>query len=364
VNTKRTGTLLTRAGLLALAAALLGCTEDPPEMQWSRSFGQDTAVCSIRQTSDRGFIAAGRVRLTMLDLDFYLLKMDSAGNVEWQRTYGTIAGRGSDEMEYVRQTADGGYVMCGSGDESTQAVVIKTDPSGNEQWRFSAFPQAVNYAIEQTQDRGYITGGPWSRRDSIFLMKLDSAGNLQWRRTYVEYYPYERNNIPVRLTRDGGCVIAARGLLRTDSVGNLLWRQEYPDVRVLSSVEQARDGGFICAGTAQAQMPSGGVRPTNMVLLKTDSAGNTQWQKVFTQGRLSMGRCAWQTSDGGFVVGGYVTLADTARATLVKVNAQGGIVWTVTTPEYRRVEAGQQTADGGFVLNGYHSIWRLGPATK
>ena len=110
------------------------------------------------------------------DADAWVLKLDSAGAVTWQKTYG---GAGGDYANSIQQTSDGGYIVAGNGSHS--AWLIKLDASGAITWE-KAYKGAADQKwagpIQQTQDGGYIVGGGdyTSAGDStdIFILKLDS----------------------------------------------------------------------------------------------------------------------------------------------------------------------------------------------
>src|SRR5688572_20099714 len=75
--------------------------------------------------------------------DYWIVKSDPAGNILWQNT---IGGTSSDRLYSIRQTADGGYILGGSsfsdssGDKSENCIgdedywIVKTDSIGNVQW--------------------------------------------------------------------------------------------------------------------------------------------------------------------------------------------------------------------------------------
>jgi hypothetical protein len=101
---------------------------------WTKQYRShaESTIQSIEQTSDGGYIATGRiVNGNPLDVDVYLLKTDSLGDTLWTRQFG---GNWSDEGYFVRQTKDGGYIICGTGSYSgastVGAYIIKTNDIG------------------------------------------------------------------------------------------------------------------------------------------------------------------------------------------------------------------------------------------
>ena len=69
--------------LLASSLALEG--------KWARTYGggKDDVAYSVQQTSDGGYIVAGKTKsFGAGDADFWVLKLLPNGTVEWERTYG------------------------------------------------------------------------------------------------------------------------------------------------------------------------------------------------------------------------------------------------------------------------------------
>ena len=83
------------------------------QIRFARTYGgaNDDWAYSVRQTSDGRYIVAGYTRSFGAGYsDFFLIKTDAYGNVQWAKTYG---GTGYDYPYSVRQTSDGGYIVAG-----------------------------------------------------------------------------------------------------------------------------------------------------------------------------------------------------------------------------------------------------------
>src|SRR5205809_153959 len=92
-----------------------------PAILWQKCLGgsgNDNAN-SIRQTTDGGYVVAGSSGSVDGNVtgnhgggaDAWVVKMDSAGNLVWQKCYG---GTGGDGATAIDQTSDGGYVVAGT----------------------------------------------------------------------------------------------------------------------------------------------------------------------------------------------------------------------------------------------------------
>lgn len=103
------------------------------QLEWKKTYGgsEHEIARSIQQTSDGGYIVAGETTTPAGDIDFLILKLNGNGDLVWQKTYGNS---GNDTARSIQQTIDGGYVVAGetttnAGD--TDFWVLKLDSNGN-----------------------------------------------------------------------------------------------------------------------------------------------------------------------------------------------------------------------------------------
>lgn len=91
----------------------LSASSAPPPTEWNKTYGGtgDDWAGSVVQTSDGGFVMAGGTdSFGAGDYDFWLVKTDAEGNMEWNKTYG---GERSEMATFLVQTGDGGYALAG-----------------------------------------------------------------------------------------------------------------------------------------------------------------------------------------------------------------------------------------------------------
>jgi hypothetical protein len=195
--------------LLLLAAGL----PQAQEVMWAKTFGgygSDRAYGSC-PTADGGYMVVGFTSSYGHNAQVYMVKTDSKGDTLWTKAYG---GYGWDQVNSVRKTADGGYVMAGWGDSygnAVQAYLIRTDSQGDTLWTRTYGGVQWDYAISahQTSDNGYILVGATDSYGAgnwdVYLIKTDSAGLVEWTKTFGGTRDDEGHW--VEQTTDGGYIV-------------------------------------------------------------------------------------------------------------------------------------------------------------
>jgi uncharacterized Fe-S cluster protein YjdI len=103
-------------------------------IEWQKTYGgaNDDAAKSIQQTSDGGYILAGITSsFAHFFGDMWLLRLDASGTIQWEKTYG---GNVSNSANSIRQIHDGGYIVAGTTTSfggNANYWVLKLDGAGN-----------------------------------------------------------------------------------------------------------------------------------------------------------------------------------------------------------------------------------------
>ncbi len=233
---------------------------------------------SVRQTQDIGFIIGGEIDFqTIPDSRYFLLKTDSSGIVSWFKVYDMISTQNSG---FLTLAPDGGFVLSGENlaNPYSKVVILKVDSMGNSQWAKNYGTSNSAYIgahIAITSDNGYIITG--YRNLHYFLLKIDSFGNIVWEKFYqAGIYSTSRW---VEETNDKGFIVAAdiedslgrqSLLMKTDSIGDLQWARRLGSGTIWSTcVKQTEDGGYVLSARKTV-----GVNE-RMYIIKTDSLGHT-----------------------------------------------------------------------------------------
>ncbi len=362
--------------MAALAAILLPSSLSA-QITFQRTYGGPDYDCaySVQQTTDGGYIMAGFTWSYGSGLmDVYVVKTDSTGNKLWTRTFG---GTGYDVAYSVKQTADGGYIVAGSTDSygagGSDVYLIRTDANGDTLWTKTpgGLGAEVCYSVQQTFDSGFVLAGytdsSGASRPVAYLIKTDANGDTLWTRTY--HGRWESEGRSVRQTADSGFIVAGTMgddvyLVKTDAKGDTQWTRTFggADPEYGRSVQQTADGGYIIAGETW----SFGAGGYDVYLIKTDANGDTLWTRTFGDADYDYGWSVQQTPDAGYVVcsstapfgPGYDDII------LIKTDSIGDTLWTKTfggDSDDVAYEV-QQTSDGGYVLAGYTESFHVGRA--
>jgi uncharacterized delta-60 repeat protein len=351
-----------------------GCPFPPePIVTWENSFGGTSLdrAYSIQQTTDGGFILAGQTSsFSAGGYDFYVIKLDSLGMVEWQNNFG---GSSAEIARSVYQTSDGGYIIAGRTSSFSEIgsdfYILKLDSDGNQSWE-KVYGGDDNFddawSIQQTSDGGYIVAGyteiSFPNNNDAYVMKLDSGGNEIWSETYGG--TENDGAMAVQQTADGGYVVAGytassgageRDLwvIKLDSSGAITWEETYGGTGHDEgwSIDQTADDGYIVAGYTT----SSGAGGKDIWALRLNSSGDVIGDETYGGTEDDEARSIRQTPDRGYILAGYSGSAGTTDMYIAKLTIEGDITWERTFGEDGDDEAyaAKRTADGGYIVAGY-----------
>lgn len=203
--------------------------------------------------------------------DVWLTKLNSSGSIEWKKTFG---GTLSDYGEAIKQTLDGGYIIAGNAQSNNGDVtgnhgsadfwVIKTDALGNIQWQKTIGGNSfdVARAIIQISNGTYIVaGGTFSANGDVtenkglndaWIVKLKTEqlstqeNNIK---STISLYPNPAkdhvylDNLPGRTT-----------VSMTDMSGRKLFTQKYTDRKISINTTQFISGIYMIQVEHQGEL--------------------------------------------------------------------------------------------------------------
>jgi len=265
-----------------------------PAVEWQKLYGggEGDYAQFIERTNDGGYIIAGYTSSSQGDItlnhgqdDFWVVKIDAAGNIQWQKSLG---GSSIDRAYAIHQTLDGGYIVAGNtlshdGDVTGNKIsldywVIKLDNNGNIVWEktYGGTKNEYLYSLQVTPDGGYIAAGFTESNDGdvtsnhggrdIWIVKLNVAGTIQWQKSFGGSNDEEA--FSVQPSSDGGYIVA----------------------------------GYTLSNDGDINFNHGG---KDIWVIKLSSNGSLQWEKSVGSSSYDEAWSVLQSTDGGFVVAGY-----------------------------------------------------------
>jgi len=340
-----------------------------PVAQWDRSYGGNLweECFTAKQTQDGGFLLgglttstpSGQVSEATFDTflgnstgDYWVVKTDEDGAVEWDRRYGSDS---QDRLWAVQQTADGGYILGGTSRSTTNMIksdslrgemdywVIKVDALGNPEWDQTYGGDSLDQLADviELSGGGYaIIGSSYS--DSIYDKSQDSRGFQDaW-------------------------------IIRTDGQGEMLWDQTIggDGEDQVNVIQEAADGHLLIGGSTASDISGEIIAPSqggkDFWFMKLDvQTGDILWQWRYGGDNEDEIISFDQTADGGYILSGGSRSdatgdkTDMARGVVdfwvVKVDAAGGIEWdrTFGGPLLENCYSVKQNSIGYYLLGGF-----------
>jgi len=392
----------------------IGYADTTGKLLWEKTLkasGNDE-LAQVVITGDGGYLLAGtsdspkggdKIAEAYGKKDYWLVKLNSAGEVEWQQSLG-----GSDDDELMHAAiVDTGYSIGGwSHSEKSGNTTMEAD-SLEKIWNFGYHGFWIAELDKQGKlvgqkdmkeiyssltgfyfmlDGGYLlTGNKGSGNEFDWLIRLDALGNILWVKTYTDL-PYQLPGGTLFTETPNGCFYfgdnfehdtyrsnnSDYAVLCFTPAGELKWHRTYGgDNRDdLEYICAAGNDGLLLAGTSKSDKSGSktentpGDRFTDMWVLKVDDMGEITWQ--MTLGGYDnelMGQVA-ELHDGSCIIAGS-SISDSSYHKkdnsygkndywIVKRSKAGTIEWqrTLGTEADERLTHMQPTPDGGFLLAG------------
>jgi hypothetical protein len=243
---------------------------------WEKSFGFLGADygTALLETKDGGFLITGVLDVSASNGqgnaksaeiqhaggDYWAIKTDQAGNLEWSRFFG---GSFTEVPLGIIETDDNNFILVGSSDSNDFNIsnskgsydfwITKLAPNGNLIWEKSFGGTQIDEAkaITNTNDGNFLIVGDTRSKDKdvsvnngaadVWILKISTEGNLIWEKTI-----------------GGSNFDVARAVYRTQDNGFLI-----------AGSSRSLDNGFENKGQNDA------------LILKIDDSGNLLWQKTF-----------------------------------------------------------------------------------
>lgn len=324
---------------------------------WEKCLGgsDDEWSITIRQMTDGSYLFAGSTASTNGDIfsnhgstDYWVVKLDSSGFIQWERTYG---GSEMDLLFSMELTNDGGCILVGASASSDGDLsgnqgfddcwIVKLDSTGSIQWENSIGGSLfdVGHSAQQTSDGGYIIAASSESNDGdvsgnhgsidVWIIKLDSIGALQWQKSFGgSNSDYSRE---IQITANSEFIVTGTSssndgdvsgnhggpdfwIIKLSTLGVIQWQNSLGgslEDQPLSLLQTA-DGGYALAGISKSNngQVSGNHGDVDYWIVKVDANGSFQWQKCLGGSDYDGARSIQSTSDGGYIIVGASSSID------------------------------------------------------
>ena len=264
--------------------------------------------------------------------DISLVKFNFNGDTLW---YKRLLKIGWQAGEQIIKTPDNGYMIAGLEVNLTQdtvrGYVLRIDSARNFLWdkSYTMGNDARFFSIQATPwDGGYILGGmgytPATGYD-MFVVKTDSIGDTLWTRRYGgQYWDCGATIIPLTTLAEynagmpveyllSGCwrdvsdaYIAKLYIAKLDSEGDIIWQKKHHNYTYFGSIQTPL---FVRSNRSIIGVSSffNNYGRPNPVIVSFKSNGEIDWLKPIT---LNPTKDCYikdmrPTSDGGYVLAGY-----------------------------------------------------------
>ena len=356
-------------------------------VSFNRTFGgsENDYFYSVINTLDNGFLFVGGTdSYGSGDTDFWIVKANSSGRMQWAKSYGRA---GKEEAHSVVQTSDGGFAILGTTSSFSSELeydfwLVKIDSLGNLLWNrtYGGTGTDDGWSIIELASSELVLVG-WTSSygngsGDSYLIKTDRDGNLLWNRTYGG--PQLDVSSSIREAVGGGFILAGYTyslgagasdfwLIRTDAWGNQVWNRTLGGIGddFCFSVARTTDGGYAALGSTS----SFGAGVYDFWLAKLDQTGIVLWNRTYGGSGYDEGWTIIQASGGDLGCVGWTESYGSGKSDcwLIATDAQGNIksekVWGGTEYDYAYggvlasnkvyVLAGQTTS---FGIGGYDSL--------
>ncbi len=173
---------------------MLSYTATCQQINWQNTYSRNGLAAkgySIRQTTDGGYVICGSVEMDNNLNDVYVIRLNSVGDTLWTKT---IGGAQNDEGYCIRQTGDTGFIVAGYTESFGQGAfdffLVKLADDGEIQWTRTngAALDEASYQVIPTMDGGYLAVGytlsQGAGGSDVKVAKFTASSMLDWEQTY------------------------------------------------------------------------------------------------------------------------------------------------------------------------------------
>ncbi len=214
----------------------------------------------------------------------WITKLNTNGELQWSRNYGQSTAVLLYDVERADNSALGSGLICAGKLYPSQGLLLGTDQNGTLLWYRTSSACTHMQSLDVTLEYGYYAvGSSVGNASDISIYKVTADGEPVWQQQFQT--GYEDEAFDITTTPDSGAIVAGSTiglgavhdplLVKFSKDGSPQWSRTYgnghnSDFR---DVINCNDGGYLAVGR-QAQL---GITDWNPFLLRLDEAGDTLW---------------------------------------------------------------------------------------
>lgn len=320
-----------------------GLTNSPPTFE--RIFGdeENNKMNSVQQTSDGGYILGGSTVLPKEDFtDMYIVKTDALGKIEWETVVGDDE---TEDVSKILQTSDGGYLAFGKTDSEGGGkfdfYLVKLNAAGDVVWdkTYGGNRDEKSADMIETSDGNYfLLGNTLSFGDGlnsdVYLIKINGEGTELWSTRYGG--PSGDSGDKIVATQDGNYSILASTasfgaggfdiwLIKIDGVGGELWNKTFggSEDEEGNGLTELPDASLVMVGFTRTF----GAGAKDVYIIKTDASGNEIWNQVNGSNFQDVATNVVSEVDGIIYTATFSTTSERSTELIIKIDFNGNEVW-------------------------------------
>ncbi len=395
---------------LSMLFFVIASIAQAPAIQWQKTFGGSSheEALNMETTTDNGAIVVGMTASNDGDVlgflggfDYWILKLDDNGTIQWQKTLGSS--NGDDRANCVLQTNDGGYIVSGYSDSVTGDIdvnkggydylVIKLSANGSIEWKknLGGTNTEIAKSIIKTSDNGYLVSGISNSfngditgnhgGNDYWVVKLATNGDIQWQKSLggtSDEYAFKAIETSDNSFVIGGYTFSSNGdvsmnhgdldiwIVKLNSTGNLIWEKSIGGSALdcFADIQLTNDGGYILTGQTLSH-DGDAVANTEMMnswVIKLNSTATIEWQQYYKNYGCNSGMGIIQNIDNSYVLlgrkendagDGYPYYGQN-DFWVSKLSPTGAVLWhnTLGGSSYEFQYALRHSLDNGYYLCG------------
>jgi len=263
-------TYLVAANLNGNAAAIYTFDSDLGFVSGTSSTWRDNGSLYRVYPYDAGWFVTGGGYTPTTNGDPWVIRLASDASITWSRTYGHFCCSYGDSINWIEQTADGGFVTVGTNGNTSAgdqgANLYRYDANFDIQFgRFVGSGYDTNFSmVKELSSGGFVAAGStsWSTAGGWdgLVARFDASGVFVWAKRFGSTGNDHANGVV--LTGDGELVVwgstdisgdAGTWAVRLDTDGAVVWQTAFSNADVdesLGSSYVRADGGTVIVGSA------------------------------------------------------------------------------------------------------------------